>query len=304
MNYIEQLLKTPVSKKLWLYLPFSVFFVGIFVFNWVFLQFNEIDSGALIARNIELFGKNINFLQTILPISSFFFVLILWVRMVQKQPVLTLITARKKVDWKRIGFAFTVWSAVTLVIFFYSLYREPENFEWNFDWAAFLPFLIMALVLIPLQTSFEELFMRGYLMQGIGLATRSRFVALITTSFIFGMMHISNPEVGQIGYYILIYYIGTGLFLGIITLMDDGLELALGFHAANNLIGALLVTSNWTAFQTNSLFVELSSPKDSLSLVTVLTQVGIILPLLLVLFARVYRWKDWRNKLMGKVVEV
>jgi hypothetical protein len=25
--------------------------------------------------------------------------------------------------------------------------------------------------------------------------------------------------------------------------MDDGLELALGFHAANNLIGALLVTS-------------------------------------------------------------
>ena len=41
--------------------------------------------------------------------------------------------------------------------------------------------------------------------------------------------------------------------LGILTLMDDGLELALGFHAANNLITALLVTADWTAFQTDSI---------------------------------------------------
>jgi hypothetical protein len=33
-----------------------------------------------------------------------------------------------------------------------------------------------------------------------------------------------------------VYYIGTGLFLGILTLMDEGMELALGFHA-NNLVG-------------------------------------------------------------------
>jgi hypothetical protein len=42
-----------------------------------------------------------------------------------------------------------------------------------------------------------------------------------------------------------VYYIGTGLF-GILTLMDEGMELALGFHAANNLVGALLVTSDWS----------------------------------------------------------
>ena len=35
--------------------------------------------------------------------------------------------------------------------------------------------------------------------------------------------------------------------------MDEGLELALGFHAANNLCGALLLTADWTAFQTNSI---------------------------------------------------
>ena len=35
--------------------------------------------------------------------------------------------------------------------------------------------------------------------------------------------------------------------------MDDGLELAIGFHAANNLIAALLVTADWTVFQTESI---------------------------------------------------
>jgi hypothetical protein len=32
-----------------------------------------------------------------------------------------------------------------------------------------------------------------------------------------------------------VYYIGTGLFLDID--IDEGMELALGFHAANNLVG-------------------------------------------------------------------
>jgi membrane protease YdiL (CAAX protease family) len=67
-------------------------------------------------------------------------------------------------------------------------------------------------------------------------------------------MHIFNPEVSKIGYIILVYYIGTGLLLGIVTLMDEGMELALGFHAANNLVGALLISSDWSAFQTNSIF--------------------------------------------------
>jgi hypothetical protein len=44
-----------------------------------------------------------------------------------------------------------------------------------------------------------------------------------------------NPEVSKLGILCLCYYIGTG-FLRILTLMDEGMELALGFHAANNLV--------------------------------------------------------------------
>jgi hypothetical protein len=36
-----------------------------------------------------------------------------------------------------------------------------------------------------------------------------------------------------------VYYIGRGCS-SILTLMDEGMELALGFHAANNLVGLLV----------------------------------------------------------------
>ena len=56
-------------------------------------------------------------------------------------------------------------------------------------------------------------------MQGFGLLAKNRWFPLIVTSALFGLMHIMNPEVEKMGPIIMVYYIGTGLFLGIITLM-------------------------------------------------------------------------------------
>jgi hypothetical protein len=68
-------------------------------------------------------------------------------------------------------------------------------------------------------------------------------------------MHIMNPEVEAFGLELsMTYYIGVGLFLGILTLMDDGLELALGVHAATNIYSALFVTFDDSAVQTSALF--------------------------------------------------
>jgi hypothetical protein len=49
--------------------------------------------------------------------------------------------------------------------------------------------------------------------------------------------------------------------------MDEGMELALGFHAANNLVGALLINSDWSAFQTNSIFKDISEPSAGLDVI-------------------------------------
>ena len=222
------------------------------------------------------------------------------VKFVQGQSITSLTTSRQKIDWKRIFFSFFLWGSVTTLMILGLYYTQPENFVWNFNPEKFFVFLVLAIILVPMQTSFEEYLFRGHMMQGIGLATNSRLVPLIITSVLFGLMHIANPEVGKIGYIIMIYYIGTGFFLGIITLMDEGLELALGFHAANNLVGALLLTADWTAFQTNSILKDVSEPSAGFD---VLTPVFVIFPILLLIFSKVYGWNNWKEKLTGKLIE-
>lgn len=212
-------------------------------------------------------------------------------------------TTRSKIDWKRFWFIFIVWgvtsSSFVLLEYFYF---APENYVWNFKLQPFLVLLAIGVILLPLQTSFEEYAFRGYGMQFLGTLFKNRWLPLIITSVTFGLMHILNPEVEQLGYIIMVYYIGTGLFLGIITLMDDGLELALGFHFANNLFTALLVTADWTALQTNSILKDISDP-EKMGIMEIFVPVFVIFPILLFILSKKYKWTNWKDKLLGPVIE-
>jgi membrane protease YdiL (CAAX protease family) len=223
------------------------------------------------------------------------------VRYLHHQTMLSITTSRTKLDWNRIFFSFLLWGTFTFVSTFLFYWVSPENFVINFKPIPFVILVVIGTLLIPIQTSTEEYIFRGYLMQGFANLSKNKWFPLLMTSVIFGTMHIANPEVAKMGNIILVYYIGTGLFLGVITLMDEGIELALGFHAANNLVSALLVTSDWSAFQTNSFFKDVSNPSASLD---VLLPVFIIFPILLKIFSVKYNWSDWKEKLTGKIIGV
>ncbi len=162
----------------------------------------------------------------------------------------------------------------------------------------FLFLVVVSLVLIPLQTSFEELFFRGYLMQCLGTLSKNRWVPLVITSVFFGSMHAFNPEVEKMGAFILVFYIATGFLFGMVTLLDEGLEIALGMHAINNIIAAVFITSDWSVFQTDALFVDTSEPTIGY---TVLLPVLVVYPLVLVLLQRKYQWTNWKTQLTGKI---
>lgn len=241
-----------------------------------------------------------NFTLFLIMISFVFIMLgiILVIRYLHHQTVLSVTTSRAKVDWSRIVFSFLMWSAITIVSTLLFYYYSPSDFVINFKPIPFAILAIIGIFLIPIQTSSEEYIFRGYLMQGFANLAKNKWFPLLMTSFIFGGMHWFNPEVTKIGPIVLVYYIGTGLFLGIITLMDEGIELALGFHAANNLIGALLITSDWSAFQTHSIFKDTSDPSAGLD---VILPVVIIYPILLFTFSKKYNWTNWKEKLTGKI---
>ena len=213
------------------------------------------------------------------------------------KPFKTIITTRKKIDRSRILFSFLLWGGVSAAFIIISYFLSPTDFVWNFKPVPFLILFLISVVMIPLQTSAEELFFRGYLLQGFGVIFRNRWLPLITTSIIFGMLHIWNPEIDKLGVNLIWYYIGTGLFLGVITLMDEGLELALGFHAANNLVTALLVTASWTSFQTESMLIDNSEPSLIKELLITFL---VVYPILIFLFSRKYGWKNWKHNLTAK----
>ena len=249
----------------------------------------ESDIYKLFEPNLLLFLILISF---VFALVGLYFV----VRKLHNQSFISVVTSRNKIDWKRVFFAFGIWALFSSSMIVTSYFVDPSEIRLQFNLIPFLILAVITLVLMPIQTSTEELVFRGYLMQGFFNLARNKWFPLVMTSVIFGTMHIFNPEVQKMGYLILVYYIGTGLFLGIITLMDEGTELALGFHAANNMMAALLITSDFTVFQTHSVFKDLSEP--SLDYEAFLP-VFVIYPLLIFLFSKVYKWKNWNEKLIG-----
>ena len=269
--------------------------------NFLAIKLLKLDVNAIIQEEITTKGVNRFFVESMIPFVLGIILLFLWVKFIQKQTITSLTTSRKSIDWRRIFFSFGLWSAITILLTAVTYYLSPENYVWNFNPTKFYLFFAIAIFLLPLQTSFEEYLFRAHIMQGVGVLTNGRLIPLLFTSITFGLMHLGNPEVEKMGYIIMVYYIGTGLFLGILTLMDDGLELSLGFHAANNLITALLVTSDWTALQTDSILKDVAQPEAGFDIVL---PVVVIYPILLYIFSKKYNWTNWKEKLTGKLVTI
>ncbi|WP_109301092.1 CPBP family intramembrane glutamic endopeptidase [Aquimarina sp. AU474] len=283
---------------MWKYIPVPLGFLGLMTLNYIIAKMMHMDTEAILKQQIELIGKNGLFLELMIPFVVFLGGLLFWVKFVHQQSILSLTTARKKIDWGRVFFIFVLMATFIITSTGLSYYSNPEDYIYNFEPVPFFILLLMAIVLVPIQTSFEEYMFRGYLMQGLGLATKNKWIPLVVTSVLFGVMHAANPEVETLGPIIMVFYIGTGLFLGIITLMDEGMELALGFHAANNLITVLLVTADWTALQTNSILLDVSEPGAGYE---ILIPVFVIFPLFIFILAKKYKWTNWKDKLFGKI---
>jgi len=289
--YLEQFNRD--SSSILKYVPFVVCFLGFMALNIIVSSLMDVDSSAMIQGSIDKWGKNFTFFTFVVPFVFFLALLFLWWKFIHRYSITKLTTAREKIDWSRFFFSFGVWAGINLIVLSVGYFIDSDSFQFQFNLKAFLPLLFIALIFIPIQTSFEEYFFRGYFMQFTAYLSKNRGVALIATSVIFGLMHLSNPEVSSMGLTVMIFYIGCGLVLGIMTLMDDGLELALGFHAANNLLGSLLITSDSAVFQTDALFI---STADS-NIYELLIQVFIIFPILLYIFSKKYNWANWKQKL-------
>lgn len=270
----------------------------------LFLKIDSLgDFPTDIPGMAELLGKNLFLFLMLLSFAIGIIGIFVSYKYLHHLNITQFTTTRPKIDWKRFWFIFILWGVIScsLVLIDY-FFINPDEYVLNFELKPFLILLVIGVLMFPLQTSFEEYAFRGYGMHFLGTLLKNRWVPLIITSILFGVMHIFNPEVKQLGYITMVYYIGTGFFLGIITLMDDGLELALGFHAANNLLTALLITTSWGVLQTPSILLNTSEP-EKIAFAEIFVPVFVVFPILLFILSKKYKWTNWKDKLFGPVVE-
>lgn len=299
MNYIQQAYKGKLD--LWMVILTVLLVSGLFIANIVFVLIfgDSINVAEEQQKLLELVpSKNFWLAVNLLPFAFLLGLLFLLVRFLHQRSLLSLTTSRDKIDFKRIGFAFLLIAvyAVSAFLIYYSI--DSSEIILQFDPLKFSILVIISLILFPLQIGLEEYLFRGYLMQHLGILAKNRWFPLIVTSVLFGLFHGANPEVEKMGMITMVFYIGTGFLLGIMTLMDEGLELALGFHLGNNLVAALLVTADWTALQTESIFIDTSAPEAGFEIVL---PVLVIYPIFLAILAWKYKWSGWREKLFGKI---
>jgi uncharacterized protein len=219
--------------------------------------------------------------------ATLFFLLA--VKFIHKKSLKGLITHNYRISWTKVFFGLVVWLALLSIFELILYFVSPETYYLKANWDKVFILLLICITVLPIQTTLEELFFRSYVMKGIGLIARSKWIPLIITSLLFGLVHSSNPEISKYGMVPMqLYYISAGLLLGIITIMDDGLELAIGVHAATNIYGALFVCYDGSVLQTDSIWHVTDINAWIMAVIFVVS--GIIF---LLLSKKIFDWAAW-----------
>lgn len=205
-----------------------------------------------VALNIE---ENTGLLLMLIPSVLAFFTLLILMLKLHGYRFGDVFSAAGRVRWGRFAKGALLWLLLLGLADLTYYLLAPGNYTMQFNLEKFIPLLVIALVMIPFQAWSEELMFRSYLLQGIGLLFGSRILALLITSVAFGLLHSANPEVSRFGFWnIMPYYIGFGLFAGLLVFFDDGIELAFAVHAVNNIYSAVIVGYESSVLNTSSIW--------------------------------------------------
>lgn len=192
---------------------------------------------------------------TMLPFAALLVFLVPGIRLLHKQSIKSIFTQKQNFNWKLLFKSAILWFILSGLSDIIISLLQPGNYVFSFSITKFLPYMLLALVLIAFQISAEEVLFRSYLLQGFIRLFRLRWLGIITQAILFGILHGANPEVSAYGLLTTMpFYIGIGLLLGWLSYRFKGLEIALGLHYANNFYATSMVTFSDSAIPSPAIF--------------------------------------------------
>ena len=201
----------------------------------------------------------------LLPFALLIAGVLVAVRFVLGRRARTVVTGRRHVSATRILFGGAVFAALLVPAVALDAVVHPGAYHFTFDLQRFVPVLIVALALIPLQSAAEELLFRGYVVQWTSLGTdrtggRSLrgigrvAVLAVVSGLVFAIPHLLNPEAAGVQGYAWLAWFFLGAGWAWASVLDGRIELAIGAHIANNLVGVLLVGYSVSVIPTASVW--------------------------------------------------
>jgi len=273
------------------------YIVGYIPFYALMYYAISVDNG-LGTKELEMFQKNPRFstlnidnnvgLFVVLLIFVFaIFALFLGVKFIHKRKITSLFNSVGKIDFKRIVWSTVFWFFLLSIaeLVFYLL--DPTNYSFREPNISFVFLILISFLILPIQTTFEEVFTRGYILQSVAYNTKNIYFGFIVSILVFALLHGANPETIKYGLVpMMFYYITAAVLLGLIVVFDKRVELAIGVHTATNMFGAMIVTYDSAALQTDSLFKTESI--DPISLGFEIMILGIIF---ILVSSKKYNWR-------------
>jgi len=226
------------------------------LFDITSLLFNLAGLHPPIGRFLQGFADLLSY-----NITSAFLMLLLFFCMVSihRRDFKSVLTAHERIKWYRILKGFVVWFSMLLIFLIFSL--PDPNLKFTFDGAVY-PLLFIISLTIFFQAGFEEIFFRGYILQALNLFLKKPPLAVLISSIIFAIGHWGNQLtfVGNLNIFIDTFIFA--IVVAVITVLEDGVETAIGIHTANNMFCALVVNDGTSSFYKPlpSLFTDFSIP--------------------------------------------
>jgi len=248
--------------------------------------------------DLSLLGldPNIYLLEMIFPFIIGLIAFIVLINPLNGKTLKQVINGTGALRWKRLFISAAVWIIFSAIYLFISMKLDPSNYSLNNASKTLFPLIIISILLIPLQAAWEEIIFRGYLLQGFTVWLKNRWAPVIVTSILFASMHIINPEIKEYGFWNMMpQYLLFGLIFGVMTVMDDGVEAAIGAHSANNAFLSIMLTNKGSVLQTPAVYEQHNYYPMTEFLMMLAMGILIILVLMLL-----FRWKNFLV-LFGKV---
>ncbi len=179
-------------------------------------------------------------------------------RIILQEPLRDLFTEERPWNWNHASIIGLSYLGGIIILTLISAAVHPEEYHrFHAPLKERILFIILALILTPIQTTGEELLFR-IIPLTISKKISNKVIRSLIPTIIFTLLHLANREIAhaQNNIAVLLYYALFGFLPSYIALKEETYEFPIAIHAANNLFVAIFCNYEFSSLPSTPFFIS------------------------------------------------